>query len=251
MIEPKGPDEGAQIQELRSAIAARDAFIAAIAHELRNPMTPIAGQITLLLRLVRDGQASSTRLEAGLARLEWLVDRYLRRATTLLDVTRLDAGKAELERTPVSLSDVVAEVAAAMMPIAEHARCELVLDLEEQLSVIGDRLAIEQIVDNLLSNALKFGAGQPIQISTLSQGPYALVRIRDHGCGISVQDRRRIFDRFERVVGGAPRGPGFGVGLWVVRQLAHAMGATIDVDSVPGQGSVFTISWPRRAEDKE
>jgi signal transduction histidine kinase len=108
---------------------------------------------------------------------------------------------------------------------------------------IWDRIALEQITDNLLSNAIKYGAGQPIEITLMSDGKTASLRVQDNGIGISEADQARIFGRFERAVTRRAHG-GFGIGLWVVRQLVDAMGGDIAVLSKPGSGSTFTVTLP-------
>lgn len=251
MAEP--PLDGSKdelIEELRAAVAARDAFIATAAHELRNPMTPIAGQVSLLLRLVRGGNAAPERIAAGLERVEWLIDRYVKRATTLLDVSRITTGKLQLEQKPVHVATIVREVANALAPIAEHARSPITVSVSDAAVGELDRLAVEQIVDNLLANALKYGAGKPIDVSAERAGESIAIRVRDRGIGISDADRARIFERFERAVGAAANSPGFGVGLWIVRQLAEAMGGEISVESTPGEGATFTVTLPRHAKDR-
>jgi signal transduction histidine kinase len=107
-----------------------------------------------------------------------------------------------------------------------------------------DRTRLEQIVANLLANAVKYGAGAPIEVALeIDDGAVAL-SVRDHGIGISVSDQQRIFDRFERAVSERHHG-GLGLGLWVTRHMAEAMGGSVRVESVPGAGSTFVVTLPR------
>jgi signal transduction histidine kinase len=119
---------------------------------------------------------------------------------------------------------------------------ELALDPE----VLGhwDRTALEQIAGNLLSNAIKYGAGRPVEVVVKAEPEVATLIVRDHGMGIAEADCERIFQRFERAVSPAERS-GFGVGLWIARQLAVAHGGDIAVESLPGVGSIFTARLPR------
>lgn len=238
-----------EIAELKEAVAARDAFIAIAAHELRNPMTPIGNQVDMLLRHSQDGSWSRERIEFNLVRLGWLVDRYLKRATTLLDVSRVNSGNLKLERQQIELSAVAREVIDSLAPVAQHARSPISLKQAEPVVGWWDRLAIEQILDNLVSNATKYGAGSPVDVAVHSHHGNAVIQVGDRGVGISEQDRARIFDRFERSVIGAQHAGGFGVGLWLVRQLVEAMHGTITVDSRPGGGSMFTVSLPLIAQE--
>ncbi len=238
-----------RIRELTESVQARDAFIATIGHELRNPMTPIAGQVSLLLHLVRKGKPTQERLVAGLERLEWLIELYMKRATTLLDVSRITTGKLTLELTPVDVSEVLLEVAAALKPLADHARSPVNVVAPEGLVGNYDRLAVEQIVENLFSNAIKYGAGKPIEATAENAGDAVILRVLDRGIGISEADQARIFDRFERAVGRDERAGGFGVGLWIVCQLAEALGGKVTVESTVGKGSIFTVILPKAPRD--
>jgi len=237
------------VRELRDAVAARDQFIAVAGHELRNPMGSIVLGVSNLLFVARRDNSlppwATTRLDA----LERQARNFVRRATTLLDVSRLASGELRLDCDLVSLSDVVTEVAREMAVEAERARCEFRLAIQGGIEGWWDRTAIEQITVNLLSNAVKYGAGHPIEASVSSsvspEGRSATLMVRDYGVGISEDNRARIFERFERAV--APRGmqPGFGLGLWITRQLVAAHGGQIVVESEPGVGSSFTATLPQ------
>lgn len=235
-----------RIAELEEAVRARDAFIAVAAHELRNPMTPILGQIQLLQRLLKGGNCPPERIQAGLDRIEWLVEKYVRRATTLLDVSRITTGKLRFDPRPFHLATLMRELCNSFAPVAEYAGSSILLDVPDSISLTLDRLCLEQILDNLLSNAIKYGAGKPIDVTAEAQDDDILIRVRDRGIGIAEADRQRIFERFERAVGSGQRAGGFGVGLWIVRQLAEAMGGSVHIESVTGEGSTFTVRLPRQ-----
>jgi signal transduction histidine kinase len=128
---------------------------------------------------------------------------------------------------------------------AERARCELRLSVEPGVIGTWDLVALEQITMNLMSNAIKYGAGRPVETSVTSTGAEATIEVRDHGAGISDVDRSRIFARFERAVVARGSKPGLGLGLWITRQLLVAHQGEITVESQPGVGSVFTASLPR------
>ena len=233
---------------------ARDAFLAVAAHELRNPMTPVQGRIELLRRLLQKerGAADLTdRLAQGLEQIEWLTARYVRRATTLLDVSRATTGKLHLDVVAIDLCVLVREIAQSFGPIADHAGSLLEVRIPPgDVLCRGDRLALEQVIDNLVSNAIKYGAGKPVLISVKAerhdkgQPGTCVVCISDHGEGISTAAQARIFERFERAVRPGEHGGGFGVGLWIVRQLAEAMDGSVEVTSEPGKGSMFSVRLP-------
>ena len=237
----------AEVARLTEAVEARDAFLAVAAHELRNPMTPIIGRIQILARAVRRPDFQVERLVQGLDEIEWLITRYLKRANVLLDVSRITSGKLALERLPVDVCEVAREVIENFSPLRRHAGSDLTLDLPgEPVVVSGDRLAIEEILDNLVSNAIKYGANKPIllRIGVDEEQHCAVIRVSDSGSGISADDQARIFERFERAVQPGEHLRGFGVGLWIVRQLCQGMEGSVRVDSTPGQGSTFSVALP-------
>lgn len=235
-----------RIVELTEAVAARDAFIAVAAHELRNPMTPMVGQIELLLSGLRGGRYTLAQVEQRIGRIGHAMDQYVRRATALLDVSRLTSGQFRLEPVACDLCEVVREVVETFAEAARYAGSPITVALPDSLPGTFDRLAMEQIIDNLVSNAVKYGNRQPVEIGLEARGAWVRLCVRDHGPGIAAQDRERIFGRFERAVGPDERRSGFGVGLWVVGQLVAAMQGSIVVEDAPGGGSAFTVSAPRQ-----
>jgi two-component system OmpR family sensor kinase len=133
---------------------------------------------------------------------------------------------------------------------ARFSGCSVEIEVPENLYGTWDRLALEQILDNLISNAIKYAPSRPVIVSAEALGSLVRFSVRDCGPGISTGDRARIFERFERAVGTSERHSGFGVGLWVVGQIVAAMEGTIVVDDAEGGGSVFTVTLPRYLEAK-
>lgn len=236
-------DQERLIDELRAAIAARDEFIAIAAHELRNPMTPIVGQVQLLLSRARREQVSPALLQ-GLASLEVAVDHYVRRATTLLEITRLNAEQVRIEPANFDLCDLVRACIRKYGQLATHAGSTLACDLPGPVDGTWDPLATEQVLDNLVSNAIRYGDGNPVRVELQSHPQWVEVRVIDRGIGIAPADRERIFQRFERA-GSAPRSGGFGIGLWLSSKLAQAQGGSLSLQSELGQGSTFIVRLPR------
>jgi two-component system OmpR family sensor kinase len=233
-----------RVSELTEAVAARDTFIAVAAHELRNPMTPILGQVELLLAAVKAGRCSPEQVEQRLSRVQHSVRHYLKRAAILLDVSRITNGKLQLEPEPFDLAVLLREVSDGFADVARRVGVPIRVDAPESLPGTLDRLALEQIMDNLLSNALKYGSRTPVELSAEPYGKHVRIQVRDHGEGIPAADRNRVFQRFERAVGQGERRSGFGVGLWVVCSLVEAMEGTIIVDDAPGGGARFTVTLP-------
>jgi two-component system OmpR family sensor kinase len=229
---------------LRAAVKARDDFISIAAHELRNPMTPLIGQIGLLRKSV--GNARDTvppAIARGIERLDVIVRRYMRRTTALLDIARLTSGNFRLQVAMVDASAAVAEVVADFTSFAKTAGSQLSVSSKPNIVGLFDRTALEEVAENLVSNAIKYGRGQPIHVQLSSDDSELCLRVEDHGLGISAENKDRIFVQFERLMTGGSS-TGFGLGLWVVGQLVEAMGGRIEIDGRPGQGSTFTVWLP-------
>jgi two-component system OmpR family sensor kinase len=232
------------VAELTQAVHARDAFIAIAAHELRNPMTPMLGYVEHILSVARRPESKCpATIIVALERLANQIAEYVKRATTLLDVSRITAGKLRAELSVVDLSAVILQAVHRHRAGAERSGCRLEPSIAGEVTGLLDELAVEQIADNLLSNAVKYGAGEPIEVSLVSDGTEARLTVGDHGIGISEEDQARIFDAFERAVTRREEG-GFGIGLWVARHLVDAMHGEIHVTSCPAEGSIFTVILP-------
>ncbi|HKY93307.1 MAG TPA: HAMP domain-containing sensor histidine kinase [Nevskiaceae bacterium] len=233
-----------RIARLEEEIRLRDEFISIAAHELRNPLTPISLDVEMLLMQARRRPHVDPAEIAHLERLQRNLRTFLRRASTLLDVTRLQSGNLALESRSVVLADIVRQVVASSAPLAEQARCDLRVETDD--SVVGecDPQALERIVENLLSNALRFGAGLPVDVRLRRAAGAAELQVADHGIGIAVAEQERIFKRFHRAPGADV--PGFGVGLWITRALARAMDGDVTVSSSPGEGATFILRMPLR-----
>jgi two-component system OmpR family sensor kinase len=238
-----------RIADLSEAVAARDTFIAVAAHELRNPMTPILGQVDLLLSAIKAGRCSPEQVEQRLERIQRTVRQYMKRAVVLLDVSRITTGKFRLEPVACDLAALLREVVDEFTEAAQHAGVTIQLTAPESLGGIWDRLAVEQIVDNLVSNAIKYGGRTPVEVSLFTVDRNVQIHVRDHGKGVPPQDRERVFERFERAVGQNEYRSGFGVGLWVVGQLVEAMNGTISIDQAAGGGALFMVTLPTNPEE--
>jgi two-component system, OmpR family, sensor kinase len=229
------------IAELREAVRARDDFLAITAHELRNPLTPIL----LSLRLLRDAEQSGdgARSASELDRLERLIEHFSARVTTLLGVAQISSNRFRANTSKFNLSDLITSIIDDYKPSIVRTGSELNADIQPGIIVNLDQLAVSEILENLLSNAMKYGNRKPIQVALTAENGWARITVEDHGVGIASEDRERIFERFERVVGGRPSS-GFGIGLWLTRNLAESMGGSIKVVGEQGAGSCFTVRLP-------
>lgn len=235
-----------RVAELEAELSARDAFIMAAAHELRNPISPLVLHVQRLLGAARnaeDGRVAASWLTDQLELFGRRLTRFLGALNRILDVSQIQGGRIELVIEEVELNDVVREVVGSFEREIVASRSTLELQLDGAMSGTWDRLRVEQIVANLVSNAIRYGAGKPIVVAVGGDDTSAQLVVRDRGIGIREEDQVRIFNRYERA-GTAPRS-GFGVGLWVVRELCHALGGDVSVSSRPGEGSTFTVTLPR------
>jgi PAS domain S-box-containing protein len=240
-----------RLQELQHAVVARDEFIATVAHELRNPIAPLMFQLRLAMEKSEQMASSSEAVpvewvQGQLRRVEQRLHRLLETLDRLLDVSRLSTGRIDLQPEAMDLALTARDVVTTLEAELAIARCPLTFSTRGNATGSWDRLRVEQICRNLLSNAIRFGAGRPIELEVDADEHVARLRVRDHGVGIARDQQARIFERFERGV--EQRSGGFGIGLWVVKNICIAMGGTISVVSEPGDGACFTAVLPRRRE---
>ncbi len=245
-------DNGLLYKQAQEAVRARDSFLSVASHELNTPLTSLNLNVQSLQRaLVRAAQAPLPRdtVEAKLQSVQRQVSRLAKLVHELLDVSRISAGKLRLEREDVDLRELARELTPRFTEDLARAGCELRLEAPEAVVGHWDKLRVEQVLQNLLSNAIKYGRGRPIELCVGADERRARVAIRDQGIGIPPEGRARLFQRFERMAS-ERHYSGFGLGLWIVKQIVDAMGGHIQVESEPGQGSVFTVELPRWPVDE-
>jgi signal transduction histidine kinase len=227
----------------QEAVHARDDFLSMASHELRNPINALHLQ---LIGVLREADRYSDSLPS-----EWVsqrvgqardqVGRLERLVGNLLDVTRIRAGRLDLELEDLDFDSIV-------QTAVNRFRGELKdRDVIARLSPVtgrSDRLRLDQIVTNLFSNAIKYGKGKPIEVSLEADGDMVRLSVTDGGIGIGPEHQKRIFDPFERAVS-KRQYAGFGLGLWITRQIVETMRGHISVDTRPGQGSTFSVVLPR------
>ncbi|WP_426755550.1 CHASE domain-containing protein [Myxococcus sp. Y35] len=230
--------------EARAAVQVRDDFLSVAAHELRTPLTSLKLQFQLLYRGLRGGAPPDLeKLGQRLESCERQTSRLTSLVDSLLDVSRLARGRLELNLEPLALDEVAREAARRFESEAQSAGVQLTVDSPQAVTGRWDRLRLEQVLTNLLSNALKYGQGTPVDVRVRSDGTHATLEVADHGIGLTPEDAQRIFGRFERAVSSRHYG-GLGLGLFITRQLVEALGGRITVTSAPGQGSTFTVVLP-------
>jgi PAS domain S-box-containing protein len=233
--------------QLQSAVAARDEFLSIASHELRTPLTALQLELQALQkRLGRGETMTSEQLSHRLETAIRQVNRLGKLVNSLLDISRLTAGRIDLQIAEVDLAEVAREVTARLAEEAARAGCTLSFAAGEgRATGQWDRLRLEQIASNLVSNAIKYGGGRPIEVAVEHDVSRARLRVSDRGIGIAPEDQARIFDRFERAVSERHYG-GFGLGLWIVRLIVHALQGGIWVQSRVGEGATFIVELPRQ-----
>jgi len=230
-------------RSLAQSGARKNAFLATVAHELRNPMSSIANAVEILRR-TSPLQGSGDMLDL-IQRQVHAMDRVL---GDLLDLARLDHGKISLRPEALDLRRVAAGAAEAARPAALEKRQQLeLLLIDGPVAVHGDPVRLEQVVVNLLGNAMKYTqAGGRIWLKLTTEGNEAVLRVEDTGIGMSAEILPRIFDLFAQEEGARALAPGgLGLGLPLVRQLVELHGGTVQARSDgKGKGSVFTVRLP-------
>lgn len=234
------------LRELRQAMEVRSRFYASMNHEIRTPINAMLGYTDLLLTGTY-GELDE-RQQRALQQSRRAAQHLIEIVNDLLDLSRLEAGRLQLQPSPVQLPELLRDLLATVRPLAADAGSELRLELDEAqpTAIITDSRRVRQILLNLVSNAIKFGQGKPIVIrcELLPNGGAAL-EVTDHGVGISEADLPRIFEEFVQVGGKSTSGTG--LGLPISRRLAAVLGGNLTVRSRPGEGSTFRLELPRQA----
>jgi PAS domain S-box-containing protein len=235
-------------EAVRNAVRLRDEFLSVASHELKTPLTPLSLKLQTLAREA-EAQPESPfvlkvreHVEAGRRQIKRLSDLI----GDLLDVSRISSGQMKLHWEPMDFAIVVREVAARLEPEAIRAESPLTVRVPEALPVHSDRRRLEQVAENLLTNAIKYGAGRPIHVRLEASSERVTLAVEDQGIGIAPEHQERIFERFERAVSERNYG-GLGLGLYITRTIIEALGGTIRVQSQPGQGACFTVELPRES----
>ena len=233
-----------ELRRLRELLQFQENFLAVIAHELRNPLGPILLAVEVLLNELTSKPLDTASLVTRVSGLRGYVERLRRDLDRLLDFSRLRAGRMELRPELTDLSTLVRQTLTEMRPLIEHSRCEVRLVASQPQSGVWDRMRLEQVIWNLISNALKYGAGAPVEISTSGDEETATFAIADRGIGIAPEEQDVVFRKFERLSEHTMH-TGFGIGLWLVKRNVDAMGGSIALDSQVGAGTKLTVTIPR------
>jgi signal transduction histidine kinase len=232
--------------ELEHAVRMRDDFMSIVSHEVRTPLNGLILETQLRkLHLAKDNSAAFTldKLRAMVDRDERQIQSLIRLIEDMLDVSRIRTGKLSIRPSRFDLSQLVANLLENFSAQITAAQSEVSFASEGPVVGVWDEFRIEQVVANLLTNALRYGARGPITLRVYSEAGQALVDVRDQGIGISEENQKRIFQQFERV-SAKHVVAGLGLGLFISEQIVSAHGGTITVQSAEGQGSLFRVCLP-------
>jgi PAS domain S-box-containing protein len=240
--------ERAANDHLRELDRLKDEFIALVSHELRTPLTSIRGYLEFLLE---DAAGLAPEQARFLAVVERNAERLQHLVNDLLFVAQVDAGRLSIERSEVDLPALAADAVEAARVVASAAEVELELVAEPMGPLAGDRARLAQLLDNFISNAIKFTPeGGRVVVRTWVEGDRALVTVSDSGIGIPLDEQARLFERFYRASSATERAiPGTGLGLAIAKAIVDAHGGSISVESTAGVGTTFTVELPLAAED--
>ncbi|WDG53050.1 hybrid sensor histidine kinase/response regulator [Pseudomonas chlororaphis] len=232
--------------ELEQAVRMRDDFMSIVAHEVRTPLNGLILETQLRkMHLARDNASAFTldKMHAMVERDERQIKSLIRLIEDMLDISRIRTGKLSIRPSRVDLVQLVRGLLENFAPQVEAAESSIALNAEDSVLGQWDEFRIEQVISNLLTNALRYGAKSPIEVRVYSAGGQARVEVRDHGIGISEENQARIFQQFERVsVNHAVAG--LGLGLFISEQIVTAHGGTIEVESRIGEGALFRVCLP-------
>jgi PAS domain S-box-containing protein len=234
--------------ELEDSLRARDDFLALLAHELRNPLTPLTMQLTSLRAVAATAKdpLDPRWVDRHLATAQRAAIRLGRLIESLLDVSRATVGGFPLERERVDLLVLAREVVARAGDELARANCRVTVDGTSGVVGRWDRLALERVLLHLLGNAMKYGPGRPVAITVSSHDDVAELTVRDHGIGIAENQREHVFERFARL-GPLQHYGGFGLGLWLVRRLVEAHGGSVEARAPAGEGAEMAVRLPLSA----
>jgi len=233
-------------QELQRSLKMRDEFMSLVAHELRTPLNTLFLETQMRsLQLKRGNTAAfgGQQMEAMIQRDERQIKSMIRLIDDMLDVSRMRSGKLSIRPAQVELMCLLERVVSDLSLQAATTGSSLSLRAHEGVTGCWDEFRVEQVIVNLLTNALRYGCGQPVEVSVERDDDLVRISVRDQGKGIAPSDLERIFEPYERGArNGEPKG--LGLGLYISRQLAISHGGELKVSSTPGEGSVFCLVLP-------
>ncbi|WP_164008391.1 ATP-binding protein [Pyxidicoccus trucidator] len=239
-------DNAVLYREARKSVLLRDEFLSIASHELKTPLTPLQLRLQALRRETQRGTPSipTPTVASQLDVVQRQVTKLSALVSGLLDVSRISSGRLSLDREPMDLAELARDVVSRFSLTANQAGSPVTLHARDDMRGSWDRLRVDQVLTNLLTNALKYGAGKPVHVYLSGDEAHVRIAVEDSGIGIAPEHLSYIFERFGRAVSERHYG-GLGLGLYITRQIVESHGGAVRVDSTPGQGSRFEVVLPR------
>ncbi|WP_434676929.1 hybrid sensor histidine kinase/response regulator [Pseudomonas sp. R1-18] len=232
--------------DLEHAVRMRDDFMSIVSHEVRTPLNGLILETQLRKLHLAKGNASAftmEKLNAMVERDERQIQSLIRLIEDMLDVSRIRTGKLSIRPQPFDLSELVRQLLENYAAQIAAAESSISLIADDPVIGVWDEFRIEQVISNLLTNALRYGARKPITVKVFSDNGRACVEVTDQGIGITPENQKRIFQQFERVSANHAVA-GLGLGLFISEQIVLAHGGQIEVESEVGKGSTFRVCLP-------
>ena len=240
--------------ELQRAVRMRDDFMSMVSHELRTPLNTLYLETQVRKLHLTKGNLTPfepAKLPAMIERDQRQIQNMVRLIDDMLDVTRMRSGALSIQPKPFDLSAMAARVVESLAQQAEAVGSSITLHAAAPVRGVWDEFRIEQVLTNLLTNALRYGGGKPVRVdvgpAASGTAPSAFMSVADSGMGIAPADQQRIFEQFERTDDSKKQVAGLGLGLYITRQIVRAHGGEIGVESAPGAGAVFRVTLPLEA----
>jgi signal transduction histidine kinase len=236
--------------ELERSLKMRDDFMSMVAHELRTPLNTLFLETQLRSMQLDKGNLAAFNedlLRNMVARDGRQIQSMIRLINDMVDVSRIRSGKLSIRPAETELSALLGRIVNDLAQRTEAAGATVRLDTPHAVTGWWDEFRVEQIIINLLTNALRYGGSKPVTVSLTLADNVAEIEVRDQGVGIAPEDQMRIFNPFERA-GTKDVREGLGLGLYIARQLAESHGGALDVRSTPNEGAAFRLTLPLRPE---
>lgn len=234
-------------EALKEALFYRDEFLSIASHELKTPLTSLKLNCQIFKRYTeKHGPEaySQDRVDRLVSTTDQQVSRLVRLVDDMLDISRIRTGKLSFTKEEINLSELLQEVLERLSPqFLEYKSGNPHVEITESIRMMGDRLRIEQVISNLISNALKYGRGNPIGVKLTKHNKIAKLSVSDQGIGIAPEFIDKVFLRFQRAVP-ASEVSGLGLGLYIAKQIVEAHDGTISLQSKLNEGSTFNVEFP-------
>lgn len=241
------------LEKEKEHVAARDDFLSIASHELKTPLTSLKLQSQVMMRSINrnDPDAlSHEKVTALIKQIDNQTSRLTRLVDDMLDISRIRTGRLKMQLEEVNVTEMISDVLERLRPQFTNNGGIPVVKIEEDIIAFWDKFRIEQVLTNLLTNAIRYGNNRPVKIEVCRRNEEVIISVIDQGIGIAPENVDRIFNRFERAGMSASEVSGLGLGLFITHQIVKSHGGTINVESNLGEGSRFHIHLPILSQEQ-